>query len=511
MASSSKSCVCSLISIFLMFGAVISIFKFAAWKLEKRQNAFRSLDRGGLANEEEDLPYAERKSNIRIRLQGYAELHDAARVLRDPSICQRKFVLVQYPTQGDIGQSTFEFLNGFAAAVILNRTLVAARPSSGKRVPWRSKWIADIQEIRAAWKGQGCAGGNELTATPTDGKNLAGILRCCGNSSTIDPMISQCMGHHLLYQLREAVHGKTDLGPSLSTVRDMFSVDEYTAYGLLLRAALTIPPTGPRVIAALGHIESYHTSKNLVVIGIHLRHYASEGSAIQGELSAAIQSLKKIVDAHVTPSIPCAILMASNRPELFDFADSNGGVLFGCKVTRVEKLKKDETTLGVTETGLWPESSVLLDDISLLSIADIFVGSKLPSSDPSAVSLLIADLLASDHKEGSRNIYWIGNVVITEDFQAHSFQTRTWTPTNLMSSVVCFDHKYCSVVAADRSVSCPRLQPYESRPPVKSPVTDKLVLVPGKQRPDGRPVYYNPKYDLRNRTKKRTPPDEKSK
>lgn len=490
----SKSCACTIFAVFFLFTAVVSIFRFTAWKLERRQRQFRSVDRGD-SSEDESLLYRLRVGLVRSQLQQYIQVHSAAAVLADPQICMRQFVLAGYPSADMLGETTFELLNGFAASIIFNRTLVGVRPSRSAAAPWKSGWMIDLSDLRAAWRVRGCSGRMELAASVASALDVTGMLACCGNDTSGAAMISTCIRGHTLHQLR-AVTGTNSgaLVPSFrhDVIGRLFSVDPYTSYGLLLRASLQIPPTRPRVIAALSQIEGYHTTRDMVVFGVHLRHRASLAVLVQEEVDAALSSLSKIVPVHTqSGALPCAVVLASNRREIFGLAKD--GYLMGCRVTRVEPLEASAAHDDAEEQS----ANSLLDDISLLSLSDVFLGSKSLFGEPSSVSLLIADLIASDHKKGSQNIYWIGNVAVSDSFEAHSLRSGA-EEGSLLSSAQCTLRSFCDADSLS-TMSCPRLLEFEVAKPAAG--TPKgTVMLPGKKRADGRPVYYNPKYDFRNRT-----------
>ena len=497
MSRPQKSYFCSALATVLLLAFVIGILKFTAWKSSKASSSFRyesdNTPPGGAPEGE----YKDRLARAEVALRVYSAAHSAGTVLNDPGVCSRRFVLAGYPTLNSLGDSVYEFLNAHAVAILLNRTIVGAHPPAGESSPWESRWIVDIADLRAVWRERKCGAGKELSSISLSDSQVAGLLACCAGTSVDATMISVCTPRHTVHALRAHAHAEGNT--TVAGVRTLFGLDGFTFYGLLLRNALQIPPSGPRVIKAFGKIENYHTAKDLVTFGLHMKHTSVGSAQVKKDLDIAIRTLKRLIPKYTASyRHPCAILMASNRAELFELADSERSLL-GCSVTKVERFPGEKAT-EVTDTGLWPSSSVVVDDISLLARSDVFVGSRTMSGEPTSVSLLIADLLASGQLNQQINVYWMDNVAADENWksQHHSGAEGNYTATGYVPTT-CTGATFCSPEPGRRT-SCRRLQGFEETARYVVRPLDRNKGNTGRYRPDGRPVIYNPKYDFRNRS-----------
>jgi hypothetical protein len=566
-----KSCICPTLAIVLLFAAVAGILKLATWNANRA--AFRYAELRADAQAEEGgqgglRAYGEHVADIRLQLQRYRMLHNADAVLTDSALCSRQFVLVNYPTVGKIGDTMFEFLNGFALALFLNRTIVTtASMQDVNKLPWKSKWMVDIKDLKNAWRKGGCSQTGALAATMLAEAEAAGVAACCGGGGPA-VMLGQCArGHHFYRLLGDPAGGLS--GPAAESVGRIFGIDEYSAYGLLLRSALVASPSRPAVVSALAKIENYHTSKDMVMIGIHVRHISSDPVRVKKEVDAAYKSLEKVVPLHTDSNkLPCAILMSSNREELYMLADSGAvaGKLLGCSITRVQKLNDTVETPQPVGDGGEPAPPLLtsseMDDLNLLSLSEVFIGST-PKGARSEFSLIVADLVASGQNQGSKNIYWISDVVGEADWNEKSPRLHTTAAPGVRNASaasatlsLCDDKQYCSLSSeATRKWLCPRLQGFATKmlkqqlenktknkkkaPPLNltspnnpipnpnNPIPNNLNLIPipnpnpslkrvpdaivigGKPRPEGQPpAAYNPKFDFRDK-KQRGPPASK--
>ena len=100
-------------------------------------------------------------------LKSYQDLHSVDQVLKDPNVCDRKFVIGTYACPSMVGNHLHEFMNALAGAYISNRTLLwnfcTRKPclmddeeSCGlyvKRLPW----VPHYKNVLEIWQAAGCA------------------------------------------------------------------------------------------------------------------------------------------------------------------------------------------------------------------------------------------------------------------------------------------------------------------------------------------------------------------
>ena len=490
-------------AIFLM-AAVAGILKVASWK--RRDKPFRfSAQPSGATKEYQ--PESLKRVALERLLRQYSIEHDADRVLDDEDICNRQFVLVTPPIMQAMEDTMFEFLNGLALSVITNRTVVVTSKDKGRSSPWMPKWAVDIRSLRATWRGHGCTRSKDLSATMLGGRDILGILSCCNSSGEV-VMIGVCARAHFFFELNDTLALMP--GHFKENVKLLLGVDEYTSYGLLLRSAAVIPPSYPAVISALGRIEKFHTSENMVIIGLHVKDGTKHLDNADKFIRAARQSLEKIVPIYTKENkLPCAILMVSNVNGLFSLADDDGKLL-GCSVTfimRDSTAIKEVQAVGsrLNSSSGSISDSLKLEEISLLSRSDVFVGSKLHGNGKrSEISLLVADMIASSVSSGSSNIYWIGDIADVSDWSTNS--PRTYTKPLPAIDCRAGYHEYCLLKYAEHSVHCPRLKSYSGKVKKEVPKStaiekDAIIMFKPKSGDSDVKRVYNAKYDFRNRSK----------
>lgn len=351
----------------------------------------------------------QQKSTAMEILQTYISHHDRRVVEVDPTICSSKFVLVSYPELDSLGNNMYAFLNGYMLAVLLNRTVVIAAPHAAvpfPTPPWESDWMVPLTDLKAVWKDRRCKPALDpvIIGNPTK----IDIFSCCGEIIYDHVMVTQCLNHHQLFQMSSP---HATLSQSVRAIANgLFGLDEYTLYGLLLRSALRMAPPGPLVTRALDRLALKPTGQRPLLIGLHLRHLDISGDRIQADIARAKKSLEMII-AEFDPKgkRSCAVLLAANRPEVFDMEHFR---LVGCKLVHVER--PPSYNLGekkTSEHGFWANSDIEIDDVNLLGFADIFIGSNVHKMAHSTFSMLIADMIAGRGGGRNKNIFWINDIV----------------------------------------------------------------------------------------------------
>ena len=267
--------------------------------------------------------------------------------------------------------------------------------------PWQSSWIIDLPRLKSIWARLHCKPAYlaaVLLGTPTKADHLT----CCGEGFLDYVLMAQCLNHHQLYQLSSSGSVLSKTSHRVADV--LFSVDEYALYGLLLRAAFKLGAPSPAVRAAIAKV-SLH-----IKIGLHLRHLDMRSHQIGLDIDRAVESLRRVVTAlRSEQNKPCAILLASNRPEVFE---SEAMLPLGCSIVYVDRPMANASVLNKTsEHGLWSNSDIQVDDINLLAMSDVFVGSSIYKKAHSTYSMLISDLVSSRHRSGRGRVYWISDIL----------------------------------------------------------------------------------------------------
>lgn len=350
-------------------------------------------------------------SSIMELLRQYSMSHDIQALQADPNACSRRYVLVSYPELDSLGNNIYSFLNGYLLAVLFDRTVVLAAPRHAvpfRTPPWETNWIIDLPTLRNIWEQRSCNYDLRpvIIGTPTKIERLI----CCGEKIIDFTMISVCLNHHNLYQMSSERANLTSSHRAIAGI--LFSVDEYALYGLLLRHAFSIPPPGPRVKKALQRISAPIVGANRpITFGLHVRHYETDPVYIEVDIIRAAESIRRAYAVFVPKGDRlCIVLLAANRPEILEshrIADT------GCSVVCVERPPLDQRIVNnSSEHGVWANSDIEIDDVNLLSMADVFIGSNIFKNAHSTFSVLIADLMSSAKTEnGAANIFWINDIM----------------------------------------------------------------------------------------------------
>ncbi len=369
--------------------------------------------------------------------RSYQMDHNAETVFSDPNFCQRRFVIGTYACPQQIGNHMHEFLNGYAAAIVTNRTLLwnfcSRKPcqldneGDCDQVMERFAWIPSYRQFESTWREKNCSEPiNEfLLVKQYERYRAEEIFMCCGIDQLYKhPVIN--VGTHEMHELAGVIHRNAYLLDSTKQrVKTLFEKGDDFFFGMLLRTSFRfrsfIVQSNDEVIknseitnillshSALptGH---HHVSKHghqhppPIAIGVHLRHSSNSADVEHVRDKDGIACVNKILASanHTRDSIhhrPCVIFLASDRNQSLNYWRSAEDVY--CKVLTADHSKSH---VEWNEHGPFT-GEVAMKDLELVSRADYFVGSMYNTAHlknyGSTFSLLMVERRASSGRRQS--------------------------------------------------------------------------------------------------------------
>lgn len=366
--------------------------------------------------------------------RAYQAAHNADTVFNDPSFCSRRYTMSIYACPQAIGNHMHEFLNGYAFALVTNRTLLwkfcDRKPcrvdfeSDCAEVLERFPWIPSYDQFTKEWKARNCSESAEVLnlINPGERHRADEIFMCCG----IDDLNKHAVinvGTHEMQEMRGVTHPNALLQNSTKAlVSTLFSYGSTFLYGIMFRTAFRFQPhivkanddvmqlanlqhlmyatmKHPHHHVSRDHHNGKHTNSHAIVIGVHLRHSGTSADTEHVWDVHAIQCVQQALQQlnhsrEVNSHRPCYILLASDRNQSLNYWRESSNVY--CTVITSDHAKSHPEW---TEHGPFTGETAM-KDLELVSRApDYFIGTlydtNLLRKLGSTFSLLMAERRAS--------------------------------------------------------------------------------------------------------------------
>lgn len=373
----------------------------------------------------------------------YQVMHNADTVLRDRNFCNRRFIMSVYACPQAVGNHMHEFLNGYAAAIVTNRTLLwkfcDRKPckvdfeSDCNEVLERFTWMPSFDQFRHSWKENNCTESPEVLPliSPGERHRADEIFMCCGIDQ-LDKFVVINVGTHEMQEMRGVSHPNALLlNSTKARIQTLFSFGADFLYGILFRTSFRFQPRLVKANDALlrndlphlvysainqhhhhqqplqmqHHLKANHSKSNHpFIIGVHLRHSGTTADVEHIWDTYGISCVNDMLRAlnhsrDMNLHRPCYILLASDRNQSLNYWRESSEIY--CKIITSEHTKSHTEW---TEHGPFT-GEIAMMDLELVSRAsDVLIGTgydtNLLRNFGSTFSLLIAERRASS---GLRN------------------------------------------------------------------------------------------------------------
>jgi hypothetical protein len=361
--------------------------------------SFRIAVQGDCPRVIDKYPDTIRSSAITHLFESYIEQHNATALRleaeQNPTqFCLRKFVSTKPFGCNNLGNNQFDFMGGFAAAIILNRTFIQNGLHCGDHMFFQP-WIMSGENILALLKAK-CPSvtiGDAEMILIKQGKNPRAYsdFRCKADEFQ-DLSLNFWNAELFSWWLFNKYSGAT-LGPSARERADIlmshpvYMMSQFEMTGYAFRYGFDFSDQVKSLCqSVLKSLISPSTCKyldDLIVIGVHMRHlvvsFTTDTTEVDHTFEDSVSSLLTSIDP--TRQKKCALLVASDRnssiAQLTQWASSRN-----CDVIVVPKPEVDVNKYMAAcggdilcmEQGAFARGIVQLADIYLLGHAQYFVG-----------------------------------------------------------------------------------------------------------------------------------------
>jgi hypothetical protein len=304
------------------------------------------------------------------------------------SICDRQFIVSQVFCR-DAGNGIGLFLDNFAWAIILNRTLIAdfvpkaSHCHGSLRI---QRWIPSLDALLPLLKDAGCPYSKARRAMGTERGVACCNLEQLPNATFLNPGATMKMSFAALNSLRGS--GRILSVPAQQRFRALFSnldgISSLEAFGFLTMHSIRfLSPVKSLTHGALEHVQD----TTAVSFGVHVRHQKLD-VAFERRLD---DDMEQCLSALVPPRVQgrnCTLLIATDRSHTLERLERFAGTM-GCVPKYVQRSLN--TTHRTGEHGPWGESVISMADFYLLSQAHYFLGTSI-----SSFSTIIANMVAAN-------------------------------------------------------------------------------------------------------------------
>eukprot|EP01038_Epipyxis_sp_PR26KG_P004958 gene4958-6931_t len=363
----------------------------------------------------------------------YIVQHNSDTVLIQDSnnICNRDYIVAVYACPQAVGNRMHEFTNSLIGAYLLNKTVVY-KFCDRKPCKWdnegdcnefftRHSWILSYETLVNKWNSLRCS---ELTNSSTDLEILiipqfryqtSKILTCCGIEQfpSVGRTPFMIFGTFELHEMYALTVPSARISKNLKTrVNELFHLGEDFGYGVMFLISFEFKSF---IIHENNKLLSLHEGEilqhNRIRIGLHLRHSGllnlNDMKTIFFSATSCVNELfvlkqpfmnNKTINNFNNNSIPCSILLSTDRSEILEYATSLKLLSnYNCTVI-VSNHSKTRIPGLINEHGLFA-GHIAINDLELISRSDFFIGSTYVTPThlrnyASSFSLLIAELKA---------------------------------------------------------------------------------------------------------------------
>lgn len=312
-------------------------------------------------------------------ISNYKSYHSRSSLLENSvDLCSQKYVYSSFNCTG-AGNFVSAFLNEFALAVVLNRTIfVDYQAEDCFGVVDIADWIIRYDDLKKAVNGK-CP----LINQPL---NYGYPYRCCDLETINTTVVSVNQHYNLVYEEFRPNSGAV-LSQAARVRADLLfghpnGLGRFVPFGLLHSHAIVFTDLLKKTFTN-NILADVNTTKT-IIIGLHVRHwgYNADETEVDAVAEKCVTQLKM---RHVPENKNCLILLASDRTHSFDrfktFAAS-----INCQIKHVDR---DMGLQHVTDHGPWGDSETAMADWALLTQSDFFVGLH-----ASTFSMIMANVVA---------------------------------------------------------------------------------------------------------------------
>lgn len=403
-------------SLLLFISSVLLFTNICSWKLvavsaesSDAVNLQTVLDTNAALDFDAFIPQGtlKRAPALTALMKEYISQHSILANRMDPDFCSRKFVVGIYACPHAVGNHMFEFLNGYLAAVMTNRTILW-QFCERRYCNWddeidceqfihRFRWILSYKTAQIIWKKRNCS--SPLLQSVDDihtlyDFRLHGVaeetVACCQLEDFEHPFLS--VGINCFMEMYAMTTPRAILSPAARQRADIIREHKAQfAYGFLFRTAFKINDSiiaenNELIASALRHTgKQYHNSNNALIsagssdkcnepllVALHLRHAdANDHGRDHGEADCLKQTIDRVQRHYGCPMD--AVLLASDRSaQLLHWEHSHE---FPQQKIITSNHSSRHQLVGYTaEHGVNNGIGAILD-IDLLSRANAFIGS----------------------------------------------------------------------------------------------------------------------------------------
>jgi hypothetical protein len=332
-------------------------------------------------------------TKIRALVDAYAEAHSTDALAEDAHFERRLFVRGVYSCPQQIGNRLHHFMNGFAAAVITNRTFLwhycdimdGVCPLSGTeadcdKVLHRKRWVPQFEAFAADMPVSKVYSSNYPQLCKHDSTYLFPGLTWDAipdkviNFGVLEGTQMGCLSNEdESYLLGREAHQRAKL---------LFALGTDFCFGVLFHSLFSF--TGPALRKASAAIDPVPDFHDRFSIALHSRH--SHPDNIGGDIALESQCLRQIVLDKPLTSGPCVVLIMSDRNETRVLLNTFVTKELGCLHISADP---DEGSSWSLEHGPFAGMGAL-EDLALVSQASHAHVSSVGSS----MSLLMRELVA---------------------------------------------------------------------------------------------------------------------
>ena len=350
-------------------------------------------------------------------LEEYIRQHNGTVVaaLGEKALCSAKFVILQVHCRSSMGNELMMFLNGLALSVIQNRTvLLHVDPQScdGRLTfaAWLPRWEGTLNRLSSSC---GISAYADLDFSFEESESASPIGMSCCNIEVANGE-STLVKYQRMDRMQASVLSYKGVNISAAAhkrARDLFAIPAkgpLYGYGQLFQATLkfshTVQRWNEQYVSTLQRLRNA-TSQNLTVLGVHMRHQMEEEKGkLQGyEAVKTLECMQMLLPQDRREN--CVIILATDRQRtLIDVQGWAQNAKIKCKLmhsasaheddSRQYGLGKHDVQLEREEHGPWGDSLLVFTDMHLMSLSNVFVGSKGFSTYASSLSILFASIIA---------------------------------------------------------------------------------------------------------------------
>lgn len=192
-------------------------------------------------------------------------------------LCQRKYLIARYSCPAQIGNRMHEFLNGFAAALITNRTILWTSSSSTSacdEVFTRHGWISSADQVLRQLNDQGCLSNHNLirVIVPLSHHSSTSVesILACSNITILQDLIIEVgvlERHELVSFALKKINSSTysNEEEAIRRAKIIFGEHggfEFEGYGSLFRTAFSASAKMEKLLDWTERIMHFQTDSN---------------------------------------------------------------------------------------------------------------------------------------------------------------------------------------------------------------------------------------------------------